>query len=337
MTPQDTPTEEIKQLILRFLEGEASDQDVSDLQVWLQESADNRMYFDEVNNAYQASVTLHRFNQQKIDQAWSKLSTQIETEQPAKGLIYSFNTINQFPFFKIAASISILLLSGFLIFWLLGKRENSLNTIVQNNERNSIQILLPDSSVVWLNTYSSLVYPTAFDKNSRDVTLKGEAFFDVKKGKKPFIVHTQNMQVRVKGTRFNVEAYTNNPSAKTTLEEGKVELSVNNSHKKYILKPGEQIIFNAPLNKISLRKVEVGNFSAWKEKQLVFDNTPLEEIIPKLENRFSVAISADKELAATERLSLTIGDETLDEVLELVKLASRLKVKKEKGQIILYE
>ncbi|HEY8935503.1 MAG TPA: FecR domain-containing protein [Cyclobacteriaceae bacterium] len=336
MIPQDTPTEEIKQLILRFLEGEASDQDVSDLQVWLQQSAGNRSYFDEVNNAYQASVTLHRFNQQKIDQAWSKLSSQIETEQPDKKVIH-FPNASQFPFLKIAASISILLLSGFLVFWMLGKKETLLNTVVQNNERNSIQIVLPDSSVVWLNSYSSLVYPTAFDKQSRDVTLKGEAFFDVKKGKKPFIVHTQNMQVRVKGTRFNVEAYTNNPSAKTTLEEGKVELLVNNSNKKYILKPGEQIIFNAPLNKISLKKVKVDNFSAWKEKQLVFDNTPLEEIIPKLENRFSVAIAADKELATTERLSLTVQDETLDEVLELIKLASQLKVKKEKGQIILYE
>ncbi|HTJ49491.1 MAG TPA: FecR domain-containing protein [Cyclobacteriaceae bacterium] len=336
MIPQETPTEEIKQLILRFLEGEASDQDVSDLQVWLQESAGNRLYFDEVNNAYQASVTLHRFNQQKIDQAWSKLSEQLDTEQHVKEVNF-FPRVSQFPFFKIAASISILLLSSFLIFWLLGKKETLLNTIVQNNERNSIQIVLPDSSVVWLNSYSSLVYPTAFDKHSRDVTLKGEAFFDVKKGKKPFIVHTQNMQVRVKGTRFNVEAYTDNPSAKTTLEEGKVELFVNNSNKKYILKPGEQIIFNAPLNKVSLRKVKADNFSAWKEKQLVFDNTPLQEIIPKLENRFSVAISADDELAATERLSLTIENETLDEVLELVKLASRLKVKKEKGQIILYE
>lgn len=336
MIPQETPTEEIKQLILRFLEGEASDQDVSDLQAWLQQSAGNCLYFDEVNNAYQASVTLHRFNQQKIDQAWSKLSAELDTEQHVKEVSY-FPGVSRFPFFKIAASISILLLSGFLIFWLLGKKETLLNTIVQNNERNSIQIVLPDSSIVWLNSYSSLVYPTAFDKQSRDVTLKGEAFFDVKKGKKPFIVHTQNMQVRVKGTRFNVEAYTNNPSAKTTLEEGKVELSVTNSNKKYILKPGEQIIFNAPLNKISLRKVKVDNFLAWKEKQLVFDNTPLEEIIPKLENRFSVAISADDELATTERLSLTIENETLDEVLELVKLASRLKVKKEKGQIILYE
>ena len=336
MIPQETPTEEIKQLILRFLEGEASDQDVSDLQVWLQESAGNRLYFDEVNNAYQASVTLHRFNQQKIDQAWSNLSSQLDTEQHVKEVNF-FPGVSRFPFFKIAASISILLLSSFLIFWLLGKKENLLNTIVQNNERNSIQIVLPDSSVVWLNSYSSLVYPTAFDKQSRDVILKGEAFFDVKKGKKPFIVHTQNMQVRVKGTRFNVEAYSNNPSAKTTLEEGKVEFSVNNSNKKYVLKPGEQIIFNAPLNKISLKKVKVANFLAWKEKQLVFDNAPLEEIIPKLENRFSVAISADDELATTERLSLTIENETLDEVLELVKLASRLKVKKEKGQIILYE
>jgi len=337
MAIQDTPGEEIKKLITRFLEGEASDQDVADLHHWLAESADNRLYFDEVNNAYQASVTLHRFNQQKVDHAWSRLSKRIDLPQSHEETT-NVTSIRPFLFLKVAASICILVAAGFLLFGILKAESRSpRNVLVQNVTRSDKGIVLPDSSVVWLNANSTIEYPVSFDKSTREVILKGEAFFDIRKDVKPFIVKTENMNIQVKGTRFNVQAYKNDQTAKTTLEEGKVELHVTGEKNIYTLGPGDQAILNKTLSKVTLKKVDPANFTAWKEDKLIFDNTPLCDIISRLENRFHVAIEIDSTISQQERLTMTIENENLDEILDHIVLSSDLQVKKEKNKILLFK
>ena len=196
---------------------------------------------------------------------------------------------------------------------------------------------MPDSSTVWLNANSTLEYTNEFGNTTREVTLKGEAFFDVKKDHKAFIVKTDKIQVHVKGTRFNVEAYKKNATVKTTLEEGKVELHVDGSDKFFTMTPGDQIILNTQLNDVVVKKVNPLDVSAWKEDRLVFDNTPLSEVIAKLENRYKVNIKIDSKQALRERLSMTIEQEDIEEVLDLIKLSSRLQIKMEGNEIVLYE
>jgi ferric-dicitrate binding protein FerR (iron transport regulator) len=333
-----TPTENgpglIAEIIARFLEGEASEQDLEQLDAWLREDKANREYFDEVNSAFQVSVTLSRFNQHKIDDAWGRLTHQIG-DAPGSGSTHSIRT--PFYFLKIAASIGLVALSVFLVAKLISNEGLTQGTIVKNSEGVNTRILLPDSSIVWLNTNSTLEYAPAFGNTSREVSLKGEAFFDVRKGRHDFIVKTENIRVRVKGTKFNVEAYKNSQSTKTTLEEGKIEFQVKGEDVLYIMKPGDQITLNTQLNKVTFKKVNPVNYSAWKEEQLVFDNTSLNDIVSRLESRYKVRIVVDSLLARRERLTMTIERESLEEVLDMIQLSSRLKVKKEKNQIILYE
>ena len=208
---------------------------------------------------------------------------------------------------------------------------------VRNAEGTNTRIVLPDNSVVWLNTNSSLEYPPAFGNTAREVTLKGEAFFDIEKGSKPFIVKTGNVQVHVKGTRFNVQAYKEEDSVKTTLEEGRVELHIKGKDSFYVMNPGDQITLNTKVNDVVLRKVNPSNFSAWKEERLVFENTRLADIAARIENRYKVKISIAPSIGYRERLTMTIEHETLDEVLEMIRLSSRLKIKKDNNEITFYE
>jgi transmembrane sensor len=339
MTFQDfTPDDEaIKEVILRFLEGDATAEETAFLRAWLDQGEANRRYFDEVNTTFQATVTLNRFNHRKVDEAWSKLSQSIEADKrsmparPAK-------TIRLGLPFKVAATVLLLAISGFLTYRLLPAADETLPaSIVRSARGSNTRIALPDGSVVWLNANSTLEYPSKFGEVSREVTLHGEGFFDVRKGTRPFVVHAEGLQVQVKGTRFNVEAYADSPTLKTTLEEGKVELQVANSDETYVMKPGEQIVVHKTGSQITRKRVDPGNFSAWKEEKLVFDNLPLDNVVAKLENRYKVSILVESIGAKRERLSMTIEHETLDEVLEMIRLSSRLRVKKENNQIILFE
>lgn len=335
MTPKNPDQKHIKEIILHFLEGIATDREVSILQDWLEESEANRQFFDEMNNTFHATVTLHRFNHPMVENAWEKVSKIID--QPSD-VTTSRQRSLYFTALKVAATVCLLAVTGAVLFNLFhdsGGQQGG--TIVRSSEVNNTKILLPDSSTVWLNASSSIEYGAEFNKTAREVTLNGEAFFDVKKGGKSFIVRTENMQVHVKGTRFNVEAYNKNSNTKTTLEEGRVELYIEGSNESFTMTPGDQIIVGTEHNDIVVRKVDPSNFSAWKEEQLVFDNVPLSTILAKLENRYKVKITLQSPRAKHEMITMTIEHEDLDEVLEMIKLSSQLRAKVEKDEIVLYE
>jgi ferric-dicitrate binding protein FerR (iron transport regulator) len=328
----------IKEIITRFLEGTATELDVQQLREWLHEDEANRRYFDEVNTAYQASVTLNRYNQQKIDRAWQKLANRIEEEQ-FQGEPQRREREWKLPFIKLAASVLLVTISGFIAYKLLSQKPpvKGLNTLVLNTAGKNQEIYLPDGSSVWLNADSELEYTPTFGKSDREIKLKGEAFFDVVKSKVPFIVHTGNIQILVRGTKFNVQAHQGDSAIMTTLEEGKIELRVIGNTSLYTMTPGEQITLNTAHNKLTRKRVNPSDFSAWKEQRLVFDNTSLQSIISKLENRYKVHIETEDALMLRERLTMTIEDESLDEVLEMIRLSSHLKTKKENNHITFYK
>ncbi|WP_333821085.1 FecR family protein [Ohtaekwangia sp.] len=327
----------MKELILRFLEGQASEEEASRLLAWLQENETHRLYFDELNTAFQSSVTLNRVNHQMTEDAWRKLAVATGADNNNVIIMRNRRTF-VFTALNIAASICLFIVAGALLVYNLPKGTTVRHdTLVRTASGNNTRIVLPDSSIVWLNQNSTLEYPAEFGTASRDVVLKGEAFFDVRKGRKPFTVKTDNIFIKVKGTRFNVEAFKNEPTVKTTLEEGKVELQVSGAKQVYSMAPGDQVVFNADQQKVTMHRVDPSNFTAWKEDRLVFDNAPLSEVLTKLENRFRVNIRIDERLAKRERLSMTIEDEGLDEVLDLIQLSSRLRAKKDNNTIILFE
>lgn len=332
----ENSSQPIEELITLFLERKASEEQLKVLDAWLKADKANRRYFDEINNRFQTSVTLRHISS-KTDDAWSKFSHRITSEERGQVIRPASLSFKPLTVLKIAASVCFILLSGFLLTKFVFKRSATEDVAVQNIKETNRRIALPDGSVVWLNTNSIIEYPSSFGNTSRIVSLKGEAFFDIKKSSKAFIVTTDNLQIHVKGTKFNVQAYKNEPSVQTTLEEGKVELHLKGTDEFYIMEPGDQITLDKDLNNVTVKKVDPDNFTAWKEEQLVFDNTPLGDVIAKLENRYRANISAAGIIASRERLTMTIEDESLDEALELIQLSSHLKMKKEKNQIILYE
>ena len=180
-------------------------------------------------------------------------------------------------------------------------------------------ITLPDGSRVWLNSGSKLSYPLKFGK-SRLVTLVGEAFFEVEKNNKPFIVSANDGDVVVKGTAFNVKAYADDNIYETTLVEGVVAFNTKNSKNGVTLKPGEQV---AKTSKgFTIKQVETKYFTSWKEGKLLFNKEPFPSFMKKLERWYNVKIKySDPEL---DKLWYTgaIEMESISEVMEMISKAA---------------
>ncbi len=151
------------------------------------------------------------------------------------------------------------------------------------------QVTLEDGTQVWLNAASSLRFPTVFVGNEREVQLTGEAYFEVAKNPgKPFHVKVNQMDVQVLGTHFNVMAYGNEPTAKTTLLEGRV--TVTNKGQTQQLAPGQQAVLNNGTNGFTVRDVNTDLAVAWKNGLFRFRETNIREIMRQVERWYDVEV-----------------------------------------------
>lgn len=170
------------------------------------------------------------------------------------------------------------------------KKELKYNTLTVPRG-GEYQLILPDGTKVWLNAESSLRYPTHFH-DKREVTLTGEAYFEVvKDNKHPFIVHSANNSIEVLGTKFNVSAYPDN-NMQTTLAEGKVKVS--NLNTSVILLPNQQATIQESGN-INIKEVDARLFTSWAQGIYEFRQTDLQSITAQLSRWYDVDISFKNE------------------------------------------
>jgi transmembrane sensor len=193
------------------------------------------------------------------------------------------------------------------------------------------QVILPDGSKVWLNAESSLRYPTAFSGRTRDVTLKGEAYFEIKHAldksggvKTPFIVSTASQEVRVLGTHFNINAYEDEGVVKTTLLEGSVRVTPVGDYKinPVILKPNTQSVFNG--QKLAVAAVDAETVVAWKNGLFQFNHTDLKTIVRQLSRWYN--LDADYETLPNLHFNGTISrNVNASKVLNMLELTGNIK------------
>lgn len=216
------------------------------------------------------------------------------------------------------------------------------------------RLVLPDNSVVWLNAGSKLTYPQPFGGSDRTVTLTGEAFFDVVKSSKPFIIHTEGIQIRVLGTAFNVRSYPAEKKIETSLIHGRVEITLDKSpEKKYVLKPNEKLTLNTEENKSTLHAAKnplplaiVSNLryldsntiaeTSWVENKLIFLDESFEDVARKMERWYGVTILIkDKELMQMRVGGGPFVNETIDQALLALQIAFNFHFTNKGNQIII--
>lgn len=180
-------------------------------------------------------------------------------------------------------------------------------------------IILSDSTRIFLNAGSSLKYPIKFIKGqNREVYLSGEAFFEVAKNENPFIVNTNELDIMVLGTSFNVTSYPEDNTTNTVLVEGSVALYQDedqDSNRKTLLTPGHLASLNKTNMEITIEKSETFLFTAWKNGNIVFRHTTFNEIIKKLERHYDITIINNNKVLGQELFTASFENPSLEHVL----------------------
>ena len=176
---------------------------------------------------------------------------------------------------------------------------------------------LPDNSTVWLNSGSTLIYPTRFDRKTRRVQLDGEAYFEVQANpEKPFYVGASDgLSVKVYGTKFNVEAYSDDDIITTTLENGHVDVLVE-GREALSLVPGEQAEYCKITGELVRSQVNTYESTAWKDGRMVLRNASLGEVFKALERKFGVSFQVNGTISETDTYRATFRNESLSQILD---------------------
>jgi ferric-dicitrate binding protein FerR (iron transport regulator) len=189
------------------------------------------------------------------------------------------------------------------------------------------RITLADGTQVWLNADSRMQYARDFMKgDTREVFLQGEAFFDVTPDpSRPFVVHIQDVEIRVLGTAFNVKGYEEDSRIETTLVHGKISIEGNEAYEDITLAANQRAIFMKEEKGLVVENnVETDTYTSWRRGILIFDDQPLYEIIPILERTFNVTIHTDDAYALDCRFTAKISNKSLEEVLELFRTSDTI-------------
>lgn len=170
-------------------------------------------------------------------------------------------------------------------------------------------LLLPDSTQVWLNASSTLEFPEHFGAGKREVSLSGEAYFDVRHSEKaPFVIHTGKISTTVLGTSFNIKAYPDRQHVVISVSTGKVRVSYDNRSLATLVK-GQQVKVNSRLNTVEEKKIEPADVAAWQQGNMSYDDEALEDIVADLERLYNVKIRIDNDSIRTLRVSTSFRRE----------------------------
>ncbi|MDD4514095.1 FecR domain-containing protein [Massilibacteroides sp.] len=313
---------DINDIIIRYLDDSADLEEKALLLWWLKQSDKNRSDFSITRDLW-LSCNVATENELEVDIALSKLKKRIFQEQERISIHPHLEKKSNSRFLRwtqIAAVSLILIGAGFgLGIW---KKQTMLPEIITLNQiitakGSKGQTTLPDGSIVWLNSESKLTYPKLFAGNKRLVTLEGGAYFEVaKETERPFIVQTEGINIEVLGTCFNIDSYLHSESIKTALLSGSIKISGKEMEDPIYLKPNELFKYKKEDHRVSVEKANVSLYTDWIKDRMTFDNSYLSDILISMEGRYNMDIlCSDPELASV-RLSLTIRQENLEEVLK---------------------
>jgi len=342
------------ELIKKYLRNDLSERESKELNLWIESSDFNHLAFKEISEDEQFKNILIQEKWENHKYNWERFKNKIKL--PDKRFV-----IKRKSAIAILSSFSILLLIilGFLYRYSLDLKQikrTDAYTYIFSPKGQRTQVILPDSSKVWLNSGSSIRYPASFNLKNREVYLEGEAFFDIKKSKKIFIVKTIDAFIKVYGTKFNVKAYPEDNYVETTLIHGKISLiPLNYKGKKHeiVLKPREKCIIErkekllekrvtvdslkfkassekllnekkeieVPIVKVQ-RNVDAEKEESWKDGRLVFKREKFEDLAIKLERWYDVKIHFLDEKIKNYVFTGVFDRETVDQAMEALRLSS---------------
>lgn len=344
----------LHRLIQKNIDGSATIEEQEELLKWIAASEENRAYYEEVKHYEDLAARTNAKANFDKQAAWKRVKSgyelaklQKQNEQESKKKKYRVLRL------ALSAAASVILAFYIGTYWGDNMKSASDDTVVYHKISAPLgsksEILLPDSSVVWLNAGSSLRYSSDFNKDSRTVELQGEGFFDIRKNfEKKFIIKTSEIDIKVYGTKFNLKAYPEDLTIATSLEEGTVSIIKSDAPnaEELFLRPDQKMVYykhqielehlglsdnekEAHLAKRGsfelINNIDMAEVKDWKDNRWVIVNQDLGELSKEFERRFKVQIAfADPDIRAYT-FTGTLEDESLEQILQVIQLSAPIK------------
>ncbi len=323
-----------RELLAKYLCYEVNPVEKSEVEAWLAKTALNREELEQYRKMLDSVDTFYAKERYNSVEAFNNVKAKMNAA-PLK-VIQRKKTGKEVlaRFYKYAAIIIIAITVGTAGYYFgIQNRGAEIYTEIISTPLQVInEYTLPDGSVVALNSNSKLVYPKHFTGETREVTIEGEAFFDIKSNhEKPFIIHAGNADVKVIGTSFNVSAYPDAETVEVVVASGKVQvISKNNSAistvKEVVLIPGEKgTLLNSGK---TLEKSENlnPNYLSWKTHDFIFSESPLDEVFSCLEKTYHVKIQVTEPGLNSLKLNARFDKKPIDFILNVVRLTFNLEL-----------
>lgn len=353
--------ERLAELLSRKLSGEATSYELEELEHWLQTHPGDQYFFDLLSQYWKNRNPSPTIGKSDADRDFELILQHAEEETATN---FYLKKARRMYFARLAAAAACIAITVAAIFWVVsgnnasGSRGEAIQNEVIAKKGARSSMLLPDGTRVWLNSDSRIHFAPSFGDTVREVTLDGEAYFDVTKdSSRPFVVHTSDIDIRVLGTAFNVKSYPFEKTIETTLIHGLVEITKKNEtgSSRIILRPKEKLVFNKPdsiPDPARQVKPAAGHFpviaivplakkmadsvlqeTAWVYNRLVFEGDTFEELALKMERWYNVKISFIDDTIRKRRLRGAFEDETIDEALKNLQLITPFSYKKQNNEI----
>ena len=298
------------ELLGKYLSGNCSDREKISIESWLKQSPDNQAVYDQYKQLWNYT-SMDKINTTvDVDKGWEELNKRINAVESLSVDIQDGNYIFRNRFIFILSRVAAIVIIAFGLFYLFNNINNqkpeNINYVAAEILEHPLQ--LKDGSTVYLNKGAKITYPKAFTADNREISFEGEAFFEIAHNPdKPFIISSGELEVEVLGTSFNLCTCPDGDEMILYLESGKVRFSSINAengtvNEQLILTPGQKGIFNKTDGTICRSEFKNQNYLAWKTGILVFEKTPLNEVLLTIEQTYNIEIVSDK---SYEGLSLT--------------------------------
>jgi len=266
-----------------------------------------------------------------LDAEWETLQGKIPGFPGAQVLSAKGRTLLYYSY-RIAAVLLIGILISFA--WIFGTKR--VGTMVMEAGLEPMEILLEDGTRVLLNRESKIRYSKQFGEEDRKISLNGEAWFDVARDTtRPFEIDAGRAMVKVLGTSFNVSAYKENPRIEITVESGVVAVTAKETlEDQIILRAGNSGSYNHKNHKLELVPVYNPNNLSWRTRELVFEDTPLQEVADLIGKVYNVnVLIPGAELAACS-ITVTFNEQSLESVLNVLEMTLDLEISRSGEDII---
>lgn len=315
----------MEDLLLKYYTGKTNDDETAIVEEWINESDENKKMAQNIFSLYLASGMSDVAHCVNVDLALENTNKKINRQNKSNSrLRYIFRSVR-----NVAAIMALPLLLGCSYLFFHNRDMKVAEMIeVRTNPGMTTSVILPDSTVVILNSSSRLSYPSRFSK-TREVKLVGEAFFSVKKDKKrQFIVNTlSETAIIVHGTEFDVEAYEDDNQVSTTLVSGKVAFSCVSQGRRgsVMMQPGQKVIYDSERKRVSLEKANIDVETSWKDGHLIFVDTPFEDILKALSKRYNVRFVVKNKNLMQYSFTGRFVSQRLERVLEIFSVSSKIR------------